>query len=294
MLFLPNTTTKLQLITSAAGDVGVMVSWVDLSGTTVTADGDLVRATTATTTDIVPAPAASTVRNIKDLKVGNNSASVTNTVTIQVTDGTLTFAIEQLTLAPGERMSYVEGVGIRAFDAAGREKFTTSGGSSGNANTADVTANAADTYLVGGALNIGGRIQAGSFFKWRLRATKTAAGTATPIFSFRVGTAGTTADTARTTITSAAQTAATDTAMIEVDAVFRSAGATAVMQTTLRLDHVNATTGFSTSQFQMLASTSASFDASNTANVLGLSVNPGASGVWTFQEVTVEANNLIG
>jgi hypothetical protein len=98
---------------------------------------------------------------VKQLKVGNNSASVTNTVTIQHTDGTNVIVIEQVTLAPLERIGYEEGTGVRVFDSAGREKVTNGGLPTGNANTSDVVANAAATYLTGSGLQIGGRVQAG-------------------------------------------------------------------------------------------------------------------------------------
>src|SRR3954471_17433140 len=127
MLLLASTSDKIQVITSAAGQVDVHASWVDLSGTTITAGRTNTRIGTATTTDVVAAPASSTTRNVKQLKVGNNSASVTNTVTIQHTDGTNVIVIEQVTLAPLERIGYEEGTGVRVFDSAGREKVTNGG-----------------------------------------------------------------------------------------------------------------------------------------------------------------------
>jgi hypothetical protein len=293
MLLLASTTDKIQVITSAAGQVDVHASWVDLSGTTITAGRTNTRISTATTTDVVGAPASSTTRNVKQLKVGNNSASVTNTVTIQHTDGTNVIVIEQVTLAPLERIGYEEGTGVRVFDSAGREKVTNGGLPTGNANTSDVVANAAATYLTGSGLQIGGRVQAGSFFKWRLRLTKTAAGVATPTVAVYTGPNGTTGDTARVTHSSTAiQTAAIDTGVFEVDAVFRSIGGTAVIESTIRLDHVLAdAAGFGT--FRYLSANSSSF-ALGANDYIGLVVNPGASGVWTFQHVLIDAGNLTG
>jgi hypothetical protein len=57
MLLLASTTDKIQVITSAAGQVDVHASWVDLSGTTITAGRTNTRISTATTTDVVGAPA---------------------------------------------------------------------------------------------------------------------------------------------------------------------------------------------------------------------------------------------
>lgn len=290
MILLASTTDKIQVITSAAGQVDVHSSWMDLSGTTVTGGRTNTRIATAATTDVVAPPAASTTRNIKNLKVGNNSASVTNTVTIQHTDGTNVIILEQATLAPLERMGYEEGTGIRVFDSGGREKMVNLALPSGNSNTADVVASAAATYLAGGSLQIGSSVQASSFFKWRLRATKTAAGTAVPTIAVVVGSAATTADTARVTHTGAAQTAATDTGMFEVDASFRQVGATAIINSSIRMDHTSAD-GAGLGTFRYLNANSASF-ALGTNDYIGLMVNPGTAGVWTFQEVIIDAGNL--
>jgi hypothetical protein len=290
MLLLASTSDKIQVITTAAGQVDIHASWIDLSGTTVTAGRTNTRIGTATTTDVVAAPAASTTRNIKNIKIGNNSASVTNTVTLQHTDGTNVIILEQVTLAPLERIGYEEGTGIRVFDSAGREKVVDLALPSGSSNTADVVANAAATYLTGGSLQIGSRVQAGSFFKWRLRVTKTGAGVVAPTVAVVVGTAATTADTARVTHTGAAQTGVTDTGMFEVDASFRQVGATAIINSSIRMDHTSAD-GAGLGTFRYLNANSSSF-ALGANDYIGLVVNPGTAGVWTFQEIIIDAGNL--
>lgn len=293
MLILNGATEKMQVVTTAAGQVDSLSSFADLAAGAVTVDSTPVRVTTATTTDIVAAPGASVLRNVKSIKVSNNHASVTNTVTLQWTDGTTTIPLESAILAPGERMGYEEGTGIRIFDSAGREKVPGLGLSPANANTADVTANAADTYLAGSSLAISGRIQAGSFFKWRFRATKTAAGVVAPTFNIRLGTAGAVGDTSRVLFTStAAQTAVTDTAMFELDAIFRAVGATAVLSGVIRMDHTSAD-GAGMGTFRYLLTTSAAFDVTPAGTIIGVSCNPGTAGVWTFQNISIEANNLI-
>jgi hypothetical protein len=291
MILLTSTSDKIQVITSAAGQVDVHASYIDLASGTVSAGRLNTRISTATTTDVVAAPAASTTRNVKTLKIGNNSATVTNTVTIQHTDGTNVIVLEQVTLAPLERIGYEEGSGIRVFDSAGREKITNLGLPAGNSNLADVTASGAATYITGANLQIGSRAQAGSFFKWRLRASKTAAGVATATVAVVVGPNATTGDTARVTHSSTAiQTAAIDTGMFEIDAVFRAVGGSALIESSIRLDHVLAdAAGFGT--FRYLTANSATF-ALGANDYIGLVVNPGASGVWTFQHVLIDAGNL--
>lgn len=162
-----------------------------------------------------------------------------------------------------------------------------------NANTADVTANAADTYLTGSNVTIGARQKAGTVIRWRFAMTKTAAGTATPVFSVRLGTNGSTADTARLTYTGVAQTAATDTGFVDVSVIVRSISATGTVQGALIFQHAGTTTGFANAaQPQPFQSVSGTFDNTAAGTIIGVSCNPGASGVWTFQLVHVEASNL--
>lgn len=293
MMNLTTTSDVLQLVTSAAGQIDVFSSYADVSGSTVTVGRQVQRINTATTTTIVSAPAASTSRNAKRVAVANNHASVSNTVTWQFFDGTNTIVLESFTLAPSERFSYSETAGIRVYDASGLEKQQSSPRVSGNSNTADVTANAADTYIAGSSLSIGGRIQATSFFKWRFRVSKTAAGLVAPIFNIRTGTAGTTADTARVTFTSSGvQTAAVDSGMVEIDGIFTAIGASAVLRGDIRMDHVLAdATGLGTFRYQQV--TSAAFDATPAGTIIGVSCNPGTAGVWTFQMVSVEGDALL-
>ncbi len=121
MLILASTSDKLYVITSAAGDVEVHASWVDLSGTTVTPGRtNTPSITTAASTDIVAAPGSSTtVRNVKHIAVMNAHASVTNTVTVFHTDGTNPVQLVTMLLGPGESAQYVEGVGWERLNSAG-------------------------------------------------------------------------------------------------------------------------------------------------------------------------------
>lgn len=161
-------------------------------------------------------------------------------------------------------------------------------------NTADVVATGVDTYLTGSAIIVPGHLlQAGAQFRWTVVCTKTAAGTATPIWVIRVGTAGSTADAARVTFTQvAAQTGAIDTAWFDIVAILRNVGAAGVLAGGLKMAHVLAATGFSTLDHNVQQVNSAGFDTTAASLRVGLSVNPGASGVWTCQIVQAQALNL--
>lgn len=167
------------------------------------------------------------------------------------------------------------------------------GGEIRNQNTADIVANAADTYLTGSVLAVPQHLlQAGTVLRWRFYMTKTAAGVATPIWSVRVGTTGTIVDIARLIFTGPAQTAVIDTGYVEIFAILRNTGAAGVLAGGLALQHNLAATGFAVSATPILQVTSAGFDTTPASTKIGVSVNPGTAGVWTHQVVTAEMLNI--
>lgn len=118
MLILATTTDKLQLVTSAAIAVDVHGSFVDLSGSTTTPGKQNTAITTATTTDIVAAPAASTYRNVKTLHIRNKDAASPVDVTVVFDQGGTDFELHKETLNAGEALEYIEGVGFFRLGAA--------------------------------------------------------------------------------------------------------------------------------------------------------------------------------
>lgn len=161
-------------------------------------------------------------------------------------------------------------------------------GDSVRAKIAQQTGFAADTYITNSGLILPSvSMQAGMVFVWEIVLTKTAAGTATPIWQVRIGAAQSTADTSRLSITMAAQTAAADTAHVRVMLTCRSVGVTGVIQGLVWIQHNLAATGFANTPagFNLVQGTSAGFD--NTALgglYVGLSVNGGASAAWTMEQ----------
>lgn len=170
MLLLAATTDKISLITSAAVAVDVTTSFMDMTN----ADPPVVKGSTsgkqntgistATTTDIVASPAAATLRNVKTIHIRNKSTTTNVDVTVQFNQNATLYEIHKSTLAPGEMLEYIEGIGwyklaatvatvlqkILAADDAGGQNvataqpwFPTAGG---------VTVAAATTYLMEGML----------------------------------------------------------------------------------------------------------------------------------------------
>lgn len=107
MLILASTSDLIRVITSAAADIEVHASWVDLNGTTVTPGRtNTASITTATTTTVVASPASSTYRNVKHLNITNNHASASCIVTVDHTDGTNPVELMSVILLPGENMIF--------------------------------------------------------------------------------------------------------------------------------------------------------------------------------------------
>ncbi len=131
MLLLTTTTDKLQVVTGAAITIDVHASFVDLSGTTVTPGRQNTAITTATTTDIVAAPGASTSRNIKGLHLRNKHASLAGDVTILYNANATTYELFRCTLFPGDCLEYVEGVGFFVIAASASQTAITTAEASG-------------------------------------------------------------------------------------------------------------------------------------------------------------------
>lgn len=119
MLILAATTDKLQLLTSAAVTVDVHASWADLNAGTVTPGKTNTAITTATTTDIVAAPASSTQRNIQTLVIRNKDAASAVDVTVIFDQNGTDFELHKVTLNAGQCLEYLEGVGFFTLSAAG-------------------------------------------------------------------------------------------------------------------------------------------------------------------------------
>lgn len=150
---------------------------------------------------------------------------------------------------------------------------------------------ASDTYVTNSNILIPSfGVQAKTVFRWIISASKTAAGTATPIYSVRIGANATAADTARLQLTGPAQTAATDVGLLELVVTVRSVSASGVIQGTARWSHQNTATGFANNVNGAVEGTSSSFDNSALGgSYIGLSIDGGASAAWTITQAIAEA-----
>jgi hypothetical protein len=253
ILLTAGTADKIQVVSSAAGTLHVWGSYIDLASGSVTASriSPLV-VSTAATTDVV-AGAASTSRAVKRISVRNAHATVTNTVTLQFTDGTTTVTLASTPLAPGETLIYDEDRDVRVLDARGAERTPIAPLAAVSAGP--VVANGVDT--------------------------------------FRTGTAGSTGDTTRVQLTSAkAQTGVTDTGYYEFTAILAAhgSGTTGVLVGGYQMSHRLTTTGLAAQVADGDQGVSSGFDSTASNLILSLSVNPGASSSWTMYASTIVTN----
>lgn len=152
---------------------------------------------------------------------------------------------------------------------------------------------ASDTYLTGSFIVIpSGSLLVGTRYRLIFDVSKTAAGTAAPVVTVRVGVNGSTGDTGRCTLTFLAQTAVADDGTFEVFITVRAVGATAVLQAVAQCRHRLSTTGLQNQPGTTVRATSAAFDITPANTGIGVSVNGGASAAWTVQLVQACLENL--
>lgn len=285
MLFLTDTNDKLQLVSSTAATLDVVAAWIDVASGAGTPGKSVTAIGSATTTDIVAAPSGSNIRTIKAINVRNRHASLSCDVTILLDDNGTDYELVKATLLPGDVLQFVEGVGWYVFAATQVALRNASVGAQGAGFSSD-------TYLTGSNISIpSGQPVAKTIYRCTFDVVKTGAGTVTPIVTIRIGTAGTTADTARCTLTFNAGTANADTGEFTVTAVFRSVGSGTAAVLAARAALVKgatATTGLVNLVGQTVTSVSSGFDSTVANSIIGCSFNGGTSFSGTVQVVESE------
>ncbi len=139
---LSNTTHVLELTTSVAGSVHYQVGYTDITSSSVGTPTDSFGIiTTATTTIIATAPAASTTRKIQYVNVFNNGAS--NTIILKKDIAGTEYNILQVTLQQGETLRVVNDK-VEVLDVSGRLKTQ-------NTGLSEITGNSRALFKVGTA-----------------------------------------------------------------------------------------------------------------------------------------------
>ena len=145
---LSNTTHVLELATSVAGSVHYQVGYTDITSSTITNPTDSFGIiTTATTTVIVSAPAASTTRKIQYVNIFNNGAS--NTVVLKKDISGTEYNILQVNLQQGETLRVVNDK-VEVLDVSGRLKTQ-------NTGLSEITGSSRSLFKVGTAIEAAGQ-----------------------------------------------------------------------------------------------------------------------------------------
>lgn len=130
MIILTTTTDNLQLVLAGAittNQLAIMTCWRDITLTGFTPGRTLTISNDTTDVNIIPAPAASTQRVVDFISVYNQD-TVNAAVTIKFDANGTEFILIVVTLAPGERLEFVEGEGFRVIGNNGAIKQTYSSG----------------------------------------------------------------------------------------------------------------------------------------------------------------------
>jgi hypothetical protein len=149
MLFLNTTTRKLQLTTSSAAAIDVVADYVDLTSSAYTPGVAVTAISSATTTDVVAAPAASTTRQIKSLTATNKSTTTANKLTFLLDDNGTDYTRYVTTLPAGYMVVYTDADGWRVTDTTGRQVNST-------AESAPIDGFVRNVFKVGATSEAGG------------------------------------------------------------------------------------------------------------------------------------------
>lgn len=155
-----------------------------------------------------------------------------------------------------------------------------------NQSTAAQTLGTGDTYVTGSDIRIPScGLQVGSRITWRISLSKTGAGVAAPVWTVRMGTAGSTADASQWTHTGVAQTAVAETGYYELVLTIRSIGASGVAQGSLVVTRTGGTAATGLASVPVVEVTGAAADKTFVSGQrIGLSINAGAASAWTVTQ----------
>lgn len=125
MILLKAINEILELLTTSTAGIDYSIAYVDITTSTFlpsTTEGTIVTATTST---ILPAPAASTQRQVKLITFRNKNIVNSNTITVKKDiAGTEYLITSDYVLGPGEILQYTDGVGWDCYDKNGNKKTT--------------------------------------------------------------------------------------------------------------------------------------------------------------------------
>jgi hypothetical protein len=282
----PGTADLISVITGSTAPIDVHASYMDVSTGSPPVPQvparQVAAITTAATTTIVAGPASGFVRNVKTIHIRNKSTTANNDVTVNYNVGGTLYELFKTTLKPGDVLEYVEGIGFFVIPGVTQNV---------NGSVTSQTISTADIYIVGSNIAIpAGAPVVGTMYHAKVDMAKTA-GTAAPVLTVRIGTAGTTGDAARCSFTFGIGTSVSDTALFEIWCRFRTVGSgtNAVLQGRCTMLPNLATTGFGgTTPIRTVQNTSGGFDSTVANSIIGMSFNGSTAFAGTVQLAEAE------
>lgn len=117
MVFVKNP-NFIEIVTGQACTLDAHASWSDKNQSTgaTAEDCDSLAITTATTTALFSTPTSGLVRKLKWLSLCNKHATTSVDVTVQIDEGGTNMVLAKTTLAAGQTLQYIEGVGFFVFE----------------------------------------------------------------------------------------------------------------------------------------------------------------------------------
>ena len=128
MILLTTPSDLIQVVTVSSLALKVHASFVDMLGTTITPGRLNTSISSATTTNVVASPPASTSRNVKSMFVANTDASASEAIVVQHTDGTNVETLWAGTLNAGDTLQYSEINNFTVVDKSGAAKIAAATG----------------------------------------------------------------------------------------------------------------------------------------------------------------------
>lgn len=122
-MILTATTQTIKVITSATATIDVVVQYADITSTTLTPGSQETGITTATTTTVLTAPAASTQRKVISMSLWNRASTTTTCTVIKDNTGP-DYYLHKAVLGPGNGMSYSHDGGWERITPDGSESIS--------------------------------------------------------------------------------------------------------------------------------------------------------------------------
>ena len=129
MIVLQDTNDTLEVVLNAAHTTNalpVVSNWRDITTSGYTPGRSNINTNGTTTITAVAAPAASTQRVIDFVSIYNRD-TVNQQVTVRIDDNSTEYVLTVVTLGPGERVEYQEGIGWTVYNSAGAQKTIITG-----------------------------------------------------------------------------------------------------------------------------------------------------------------------